>query len=341
MKFTYEEKCDEFETVSPIEGMDWLEVNCISAFRLTKDFLRKHGHRSLKEFDLASMTWEMEPEQIIVMLQATCRSLKFLSNDKKEKADLTNEQIIKMLKVPKKNFTRKILSYLLPLCKSSVQHRETSKSALIAYIHEIRKAYRHLAGLMFAEGLLPNKEQIFYLSRYELSDLLKASTANKYTIINKAMRRMKLFPTWNAYRFDEMNKGLIRPIDDTDNANYDGMKIVTGTPVCEGVITARACVLRDFSEVHKIRAGDVLVTHSTDIGWSPYFPILGGVVTELGGLISHGAVVAREYGLPCVVGAVGATAILKFGDIVTLNAGKGFIVKVEEVESNGDKPKEL
>ncbi len=59
--------------------------------------------------------------------------------------------------------------------------------------------------------------------------------------------------------------------------------------------------------------GDILITISTDIGWSPYFPLLGGVVTELGGLISHGAVVAREYGLPCVVGAVGATAAFQNG----------------------------
>ena len=56
-----------------------------------------------------------------------------------------------------------------------------------------------------------------------------------------------------------------------------------------------------------------MITISTDIGWSPYFPLLGGVVTELGGLISHGAVVAREYGLPCVVGAEGATSVFKSG----------------------------
>lgn len=298
----------------------------------------------------------MDPPQIIEMLQATSRSAKVILPDKKVKAYLTNDEIIRELKVPKKSFTRKVLSYLLPLCISSVQNRETSKSAVIAFIHEIRKAYHHLSGLMFAEGLLPNKELIFYLTRYELSDLLRPSTTNKYSIINKAMRRMKLFPVWNTYRYEEVTKGLIRPINDSDNVSYEGMKMVTGTPVCEGVITARACVLKNFSEVHKIRAGDILVTHGTDIGWSPYFPILGGVVTELGGLISHGlfqsstirslivltnafffsfqtvigAVVAREYGLPCVVGAIGATSILKFGDMITLDAGKGFVIKVEE-----------
>lgn len=207
---------------------------------------------------------------------------------------------------------------------------------MIAFVHEIRKAYLHLADLMFTEGLLPNKELIFYLTRYELSSLLEKSPTNqisKSSIINKAMRRMKLFPQWNTYRFDEINKGTIKPINDLEDATDDA-KTVFGTPVCEGIITARACVLHDFSEVHKIQSGDILVTHSTDIGWSPYFPILGGVVTELGGLISHGAVVAREYGLPCIVGAVGATSALKFGDTITLNAGKGFITKVDDSEND-------
>ena len=76
--------------------------------------------------------------------------------------------------------------------------------------------------------------------------------------------------------------------------------------------------------------GDVLITISTDIGWSPYFPLLGGVVTELGGLISHGAVVAREYGLPCVVGAVGATAALRTGDRVVIDGRNGTVAKAKE-----------
>ena len=73
-----------------------------------------------------------------------------------------------------------------------------------------------------------------------------------------------------------------------------------------------------------------MITISTDIGWSPYFPLLGGVVTELGGLISHGAVVAREYGLPCVVGAEGATEAFKNGDIVLIDGGKGTITKCNQ-----------
>lgn len=193
-----------------------------------------------------------------------------------------------------------MLSKILPLCQQAVQLREISKSAMISFIHEIRKAYRYLAVLLYSEGLLPNTELIFYLHREEISDLLRESTkketpVNKSALINKAMRRMKLFPTWSSYRFNEINHGVVKPInEDDDNWNLNGnVKHVTGTPVCEGIITARACVIKSFSEVHKIQQGDILVTLGTDIGWSPYFPILGGVVTELGGLISHGKFLIR------------------------------------------------
>ncbi|KAJ8982196.1 hypothetical protein NQ317_013498 [Molorchus minor] len=84
-------------------------------------------------------------------------------------------------------------------------------------------------------------------------------------------------------------------------------KKCSGTPVCTGSVKGRACVINNLDEIDQLQEGDILITYSTDIGWSPYFPMLSGIVTELGGLISHGAVVAREYGLPCIVGVKNAT----------------------------------
>jgi phosphohistidine swiveling domain-containing protein len=72
-----------------------------------------------------------------------------------------------------------------------------------------------------------------------------------------------------------------------------------------------------------------LITYSTDIGWSPYFPMLSGLATEIGGLISHGAVIAREYGLPCLIGVEGAPKLFKTGDIVLLDTEKGELIKLE------------
>jgi pyruvate,water dikinase len=98
-------------------------------------------------------------------------------------------------------------------------------------------------------------------------------------------------------------------------------------PVCGGIIKGTACVIKSFSEINKLQKGDILITFSTDIAWSPYFSTISGIVTEIGGLISHGAVVARECGLPCIVGARRATDKIKHGEIIILNADEGIITK--------------
>lgn len=72
-----------------------------------------------------------------------------------------------------------------------------------------------------------------------------------------------------------------------------------------------------------------MVTFSTDIGWSPYFSIISGLITEIGGLISHGAVIAREYGLPCLVNATNATNILRTGDLIMIDTEAGEVIKLE------------
>lgn len=175
---------------------------------------------------------------------------------------------------------------LLPLCQSSVQIREKTKSNFIAYVHEIRKGFRHLAEMMRHQGLIPHEDLLFYLTQTEIAQILQQPCPE---LTLKAARRKRLFPEWSKHRFEENVYGLIAPLPDFDELNTNGDYIeVIGTPVCEGIVTGRACVLRSFSEVNRIQSGDILVTHSTDIGWSPYFPILSGVVTELGGLISHG-----------------------------------------------------
>lgn len=139
----------------------------------------------------------------------------------------------------------------------------------------------------------------------------------------------------------------------------DGVQL-TGTPVFKGTVRATVRVALNLEEAKQIQNGDILITRSTDIGWSPYFPLLSGVVTELGGLISHGAVVAREYvtitllfslaflvkkyfgnfhtiwfifqGLPAIVGCQKVTQVFRSGDTVILDGTKGTITRVEATQ---------
>lgn len=227
-------------------------------------------------------------------------------------------------------YHRRALRFFLPRCQSYVQHRERTKSLLIAYIHELRKAYGILAILMQRDGLLPDTNLIYHLTHQEIGQVLDDQARS--FLISKAMRRRRFYAEWKKLEFEEFNWGVIKPKNLHPGNVTDASKMVKGTPVHEGTVTGRACVCKSFADVAKIQAGDILIARSTDVAWSPYFPILSGVVTELGGLISHGAVVAREYGLPAIVGASNATDIIADGELIFMDAMAGTITCVKDLD---------
>jgi pyruvate,water dikinase len=98
---------------------------------------------------------------------------------------------------------------------------------------------------------------------------------------------------------------------------------LSGVPACGGRVTAPASVLADVAEAGRLRAGDVLVTRQTDPGWGPIFPLVGGLVIERGGMLSHGAIIAREFGVPAVVGVPGATGRIPSGAVVEVDGDRG------------------
>lgn len=109
-----------------------------------------------------------------------------------------------------------------------------------------------------------------------------------------------------------------------------GGPVMRGNAASPGVVQGPVRILADPSEAHRLHPGDILVTRTTDVGWTPLFLAAAGVVTELGGPLSHAAIVARELGVPCVVNAAGATARLHDGDVVRLDGDRGVVELVPE-----------
>ncbi|XP_066149051.1 rifampicin phosphotransferase-like [Euwallacea fornicatus] len=312
---------EEFCTIKPEFGVNWLQAKCPAAYKVFVEFLRKHGHRCIGEIDFTSETWDMNPCQVIVMLQANAKHMQT-----SKKVDKSVSQVISELASPISTIGREILRYSLTKLRVAVGTREQSKSAFILGVHKLRLAYKQLASAMVQQGFLPSENLIFHLTEYELRELLKGSNP---ALVSKAIRREKLYPKWNNLRFPELNYGFPQPEGDFDiPAEFIPDTKCVGTSVCTGNVQGRACVIRHLDQIGILEKGDILITYSTDIGWSPYFPMLAGIVTEIGGLVSHGAVVAREYGLPCIVGVKNATKLFKTGDIVALSGKTGELGKV-------------
>ncbi|XP_015597464.1 uncharacterized protein LOC107268831 [Cephus cinctus] len=318
-------KAEEFISIHASHGRDWLKVNCPSTSVLFEDFLKKHGHRCVKEFDLLIETWSMKPEKTLMALQAVLK----IPSGGNVPEELTLEETIEKLKSPKKSATKWILKKVIPYCRNIVMCREQTKSHLVSVLHKIRLAYCKLSQLMTQECLIPDRNILFFLTHQEIGRLLRSPDP---VLLRKAIKRRRLFPQLEKLSYPETIIGIPTPLPVNSNpVIHEGAVKVKGTSISNGSVLGRACVITDLSEASNICPGDILITRSTDIGWSPYFPLIGGVVTELGGLISHGAVVAREYGLPCLVGATEATQIFHTGDTVLLAGNTGILQLVQHV----------
>nr|XP_023023287.1 uncharacterized protein LOC111511504 [Leptinotarsa decemlineata] len=278
--------------------------------------------KDLNKFEVNEESWAENPSKVISMIQA---NIKHERNTKKER--ILPVDVIKNLASPKSEITRKLLLIPIKKMRVAVGIREQTKSEMVRAFDKIRQAYRHLSQEMVSHGLLPSKDLIYHLTHKEIGQIIHSRNP---VLINKAMKRRKLYQKWDKLKFPEIMFGIPCPEDVVSTLQINSSEeTCKGTPVCTGVVQARACVINGLDEIHQLQTGDILITYSTDIGWSPYFPMLSGIVTELGGLISHGAVVAREYGLPCIVGVKNVTKYFETGDMVLLNAKTGELGRIQ------------
>ena len=140
----------------------------------------------------------------------------------------------------------------------------------------------------------------------------------------KANKRRELLPQTAALQFPEVCQGIPEPIEEEQEIEIlDGQ--LKGIPVSSGVVQARVRIVNTLEDAALLQPGEIMVASFTDIGWTPYFSIVSGLITEIGSPLSHGAVVAREYGIPAVVGAKGAKQFLKDATFVKLDGDRGIV----------------
>ncbi|GFS84693.1 putative phosphoenolpyruvate synthase [Trichonephila clavipes] len=279
-------KPEDFKKMSVNEALTWLETSSSNAGEKYREFLQRHGHRCLREFDIHSSTWGKDPKTLVKFLQNLVGSVK---SDRLAKKQDDFKKIISEIKAPLTFMNKLVLRFILPKSRKAVQNRESSKSLLIRALNEWRKGYRKLAKMMVLEGRIPDEDILYYMTLEEIHELLNSRSPR---IIAKANHRRRRQPILDKYIFPEIMRGFPKPInmDRRVVINNDDSFSMKGIPVSQGVAKGIVRVALDLEEASHLQPGEILVTYSTDIGWSPYFPILGGVVTELGGLISHGAV---------------------------------------------------
>ena len=169
-------------------------------------------------------------------------------------------------------------------------------------------------------GVLHEKEDSYYLTFEELREVVRTNKLD-YDIINKRKEEYKLFEKLTPPRVITSDGEIIAGGYKRENLPPDA---IIGLPVSAGVIEGRARVILNMEDAN-LEDGDILVTAFTDPSWTPLFVSIKGLVTEVGGLMTHGAVIAREYGLPAVVGVENATKLIEDGQRIRVNGTEGYV----------------
>lgn len=278
-----------------------------------KEFMDRHGFRGLREPEIMSMPWRDNPESFYTSLKSVLIGIgKEKENEAKPWEEYADELCSHYSGLKRKMVMGNILK-----ARKGVCYREYTKSRTIYVLDQFKQAYRKLAQLMVEAQILPDVECIYFLLQDEVGQLLNGDSS----LVKKAMARRRLFPQQQNLKFPYAQLGVPQPMIAPEP---DGKTTsIQGTPVSRGIASGIARVVRDEKDASELKEGEIMVTTCTDIGWSPYYSIIAGLVTEIGSALSHGVVVAREYALPTVVNAGNAMRLIKTGDLITIDGNSG------------------
>ncbi len=287
-----------------------------------ENFMNKHGHRAIREAELRSKSWKDDEEAFINFLRTV------ISTGANEviKEQTTWDKNLEELLNNYRGSTKKALKYLTKQARDGVKNREASKSMSIRITDQFKIGYNNLSKLLVNEKVLPDNDLIYFFTHQELGQLINEK---KICLIKKALSRRRLLSEQQLLKFNEISIGRPMPIV-LDIQNQDDSAILSGTPISRGVVTGIARVVKSLEDAKKLVKGEIMVSSFTDIGWSPFYCLISGLVTEVGSVLSHGAVVAREYSLPLVSNIHYATEIIKTGDLITVDGKTGTVTIVEQ-----------
>ncbi len=295
-----------FRQVPVDQALAWLRA----APGLAEDFagfMAAHGHRGYRELCMRDPSWGDDPSTLIQSMQAAVHARLVTGGHRQ----------LHTVGIDWPSLSRG-LRWILPRAHNAIRRREHTKSQLVQVAHHFKLGFRRLGELLASEGRLPDADLVHFFSFDELPDFVVAPSA---TAVARAVARRNAFAFQQRFEFPEISVGMPQPLEPQQVDRADG--ILFGRPASRGVVEGSARVAHTLAEAALLQPGEILVTPITDIGWTPYFSMIAGLVTDLGSAVSHGAVIAREYGLPCVVNTRQGTRFIATGDLIRLDGDSG------------------
>ncbi|MGG5766469.1 phosphoenolpyruvate synthase [Bacillus wiedmannii] len=289
-------------------------------------FLNKYGMRCSGEIDITKTRWSEKPTTMIPIILNNIRDFEVGASKRKfeeglQEALKKEEELVDRLQhlpdgTQKVEETKRMIRNI----RNCIGYREYPKYGMINRYFIYKQALLKEAEQLVQNNVINEIEDIYYLTFEEFHEVVRTNKLD-YELIHKQKNDYKLYEKLTPPRVMTSDGEIITGKYKRENLPADA---IVGLPVSSGVIEGRARVILNMEDAN-LEDGDILVTAFTDPGWTPLFVSIKGLVTEVGGLMTHGAVIAREYGLPAVVGVENATKLIKDGQRIRVHGTEGYI----------------
>jgi rifampicin phosphotransferase len=285
-------------------------------------FLQRFGHRCPNDAELLNPRWADAPAQVITLLAGYLRADERINPVETERRQRqVREETTARIQAQLNPYRRAIFHWLLKTTQQNVRARDNYRSYVTKFLYPVRILFAELGQRWVNREWLQNAEDIFFLTISEIDDIIASGDP---TIINKDVHfvvvdRCAAFDYWHH---------VVPP----DAIGPDGIPLSTqimngtflqGLAASGGRVRGTARIVRSVQEATLLTSDDILVTQATDPGWTAVFPLVSGIVLEIGGQLSHGAIIAREYAIPAVINVQGAMQRIHEGQTITVDGTSG------------------
>ncbi|MGO4544607.1 phosphoenolpyruvate synthase [Paenibacillus sp. 2TAB23] len=289
-------------------------------------YLNQYGMRCAGEIDVTKARWSEKPLTLVPIILGNIKNFephagkRKFEQGRKEALEKEHELLDRLKQLPDGEQKAKETKQMIDLIRNFIGYREYPKYGMINRYYVYKQALLKEAEQLVQAGVIDEKEDVYYLAFEEFHDVVRTKKLD-YQIISQRKNDFKLYEKLTPPRVMTSDGEIIAGKYKRENLPVGA---IAGLPVSSGLIEGRARVILSMDHAD-LEDGDILVTTFTDPGWTPLFVSIKGLVTEVGGLMTHGAVIAREYGLPAVVGVENATRLIKDGQRIRVHGTEGYI----------------
>ena len=289
-------------------------------------YLDRYGMRCVGEIDITRPRWRERPSTLVPVILDNVRNFEPGAAERRfehgrQQAQQKELDVLSRLRaLPDGDRKAGQAKRMIDRVRTFIGYREYPKYGIVSRLFIYKQALLAEAQRLVRAGLLPEPEDIFYLTFGELRDVVRSNQLDDRLI----QRRKDAFRSYHALTAPRVLTSDGEAVTGAYRRDAGPAGALIGVPVSAGTVEGRARVILDLAEAD-LEAGDILVTTFTDPSWSPLLVGIAGLVTEVGGLMTHGAVIAREYGLPAVVGVQQATRLIRDGQRIRVHGTDGYV----------------